>query len=349
MTTRARVALVALAAIVAATSGVTVPAFAAPTPALNAEVGSIGLRLLDQPADSTENPRAQIYIVDHLAPGTEIRRRIEVSTTNATAQVRLYAAAATITNDSFLGAPGETPNDLSTWTSVTPGDINMTPHQTATATVTITVPRDAAPGEQYGVIWAEARTPATDQTVIQVNRVGIRLYLSIGSGGPPAADFEITSLTAGRSLDGVQTVVASVTNTGGRALDISGELDLRSTSGDLQAGPYTADLGSTLAIGVTRPVTITISSELPTSPWDAKITLRSGLVEQSATAELAFPAAGILPAVLTTPLDPGSNDLALLAMVFAAIAVFALLGVFVLAMIIVRRRPVPPTTQAFPA
>lgn len=88
-------------------------------------------------------------------------------------------------------------------------------------------------------------------------------HLSIGPGGPPAADFSIASLTAGRSLDGMPTVIASVTNTGGRALDITGALDLRSPSGDLHAGPYPADLGATLAIGATEPVTITTRADLP--------------------------------------------------------------------------------------
>jgi hypothetical protein len=330
--------------VVIASSWSTVPALAAPTP--NAEAGSIGLRLLDQPANSTENPRAQIYIVDHLAPGTEIERRIEVSTTSTGTQVHLYAAAANIVNGSFLGEPGETPNDLSTWISVTPGDIKMMPDQVTTATVTIIVPSDAAPGEHYGVVWAEARSAASEQGVTQVNRVGIRVYLSIGSGGPPAADFEITSLSAGRSAEGVRTVVARVANTGGRALDISGELDLRSTSGDLQAGPYPADLGSTLGIGVTEPVTIAINTELPTGPWDAEITLRSGLVERSARGELTFPAAGTLPAVPVTPLGPGENGLALRSLAFAA---FILLAVFVAVNVIIRRRSMRRTEQTFHA
>jgi hypothetical protein len=313
---------------------------AAPAPLPNTEAGTVGLRLLDQPADSIDDPRAQIYIIDHVAPGTEFQRRVEVSTRNAPAQVYLYPAAATITNGSFLGEPGETPNDLSTWTSVTPNDIAMTSNQVATATVTITVPNDAAPGEHYAVVWAQARTPASENGVVRINRVGIRLYLSIGSGGPPAADFEITSLAAKRSLEGVRTVVANVTNTGGRALDISGELNLRSTSGDLQAGPYPAELGATLAIGVSGPVTITIDTELPAGPWDAEITLRSGLVERSSVAELTFPAAGVLPAVPATPIDAKSGGLSVLVLVFAAIA---LLAAFVISMMVVRRRRVQHT------
>lgn len=58
-------------------------------------VGSVGLRLTEVPASARDDPRAQLYIVDHLAPGTVIHRQIEVSNTTASSQrVALYAAAA---------------------------------------------------------------------------------------------------------------------------------------------------------------------------------------------------------------------------------------------------------------
>ena len=326
----------------AAMATLSVPASASPL----APTGTIGIRLLDQPASAAGNPRAQIYIVDHLAPGTEIQRRIEISTTTAAAQVRLYGAAATITDGSFLGAPGDTPNDLSTWTSVTPGAITMTPGQVATATVTITVPTDAAPGEHYGIVWAEARAPAsTAGGVTQVNRVGIRLYLSIGPGGPPAADFSIDSLAAGRSADGGRTVVALVHNTGGRALDISGTLDLHTTAGDLHAGPYPADLGTTLAIGATEPVTITVNTDLPAGPWDAQITLHSGLVERSALAELTFPAAGISPAVPTRQVEPDAANPDLQTLMLLALLLFCA----VLVALVLSKRTLARRRQAISA
>jgi hypothetical protein len=72
------------------------------------------------------------------------------------------------------------------------------------------------------VVWAEARsTPSAGGGITQVSRVGIRVYLSVGPGGPPAADFTIDSLTARRSPDGRPVVLASVHNTGGRALDMN--------------------------------------------------------------------------------------------------------------------------------
>jgi hypothetical protein len=238
--------------------------------------------------------------VDHLAPGTVIHRRIEVSNTTASAaHIVLYPAAASITKGSFLGAAGHTSNDLSTWTSVRPGASDVPADGHVTATVTITVPRDAAPGEQYGVVWAEARSaPKAGGGVTQVSRVGIRLYLSVGPGG--AANFTIDSLNARRSPVGQPMVLATVRNTGGRALDMNGTLQLSAGPGGLSSGPFPATLGTTLAIGDTEPVKIALDKRLPAGPWDARITLRSGLLTRSAAATFTFPASGSAAAVKPT-------------------------------------------------
>ncbi len=149
---RAAVAAGALAAALAAPAGTATASSTAPSPA-PAPTGNIGLRLVDAPVSARTDPRATVYIVDHLAPGTVIRRRIEVSNTTATsAHIVLYAAAATITKGSFLGSAGHTANELSTWTSVKPGSTDVPAGGRVTAMVTINVPHDAAPGEQYGVV-----------------------------------------------------------------------------------------------------------------------------------------------------------------------------------------------------
>lgn len=286
-----RCVLVALALI----AGSAAPAVA------STEDGSIGLRLIDAPAATRTDPRARLYIVDHLAPGTVIHRRIEVSNSGSSAaHVVLYPAAATITKGSFLGAAGHTANELSTWTSVRPRAVDVPARGHVVATVTITVPRNAAPEEQYGVVWAEARsTPKNAGGVIEVSRVGIRLYLSVGPGGPPAADFTIESLTAQRSSDGRPMVLATVHNTGGRALDMNGTLELLGGPGGLSAGPFPATLGTTLAIGAMEPVTIALDKQLPAGPWDARITLHSGLLERKAQATITFPKAGAAAPVET--------------------------------------------------
>jgi hypothetical protein len=297
-----------------------------------AAAGGIGMRLVDAPVTARNDPRARIYIVDHLAPGAVIHRRIEVSNTTAsTVHVVLYPAAATIANGAFLGAAGHTPNDLSTWTSVHPGAANVPAGGRVMATVTIALPRDAAPGERYGVVWAEARSaPIAGGGVVQISRVGIRLYLSVGPGGPPAANFTIDSLTAKRSPDARPMVLATVHNTGGRALDLSGTLRLLAGPGGLSAGPFPANLGITLAIGDTAPVTIALDKRLPAGPWDARITLHSGLLERSARATITFPDTGASPSVSTTSTRPG--------WLYPAIAGLAVLLLSVAAMLVVLRR-----------
>lgn len=253
--------------------------------------GSIGLRLLDVPAIVRDDPRARLYVVDHLAPGAVVQRRMLVSnTTRSAVRVGGYAAAASIARGSFSGAVGRTRNELSTWTSVRPSSTEIAAGARAVATVTISVPRDAAPGERYAVIWAEARTTASRHGgITEVSRVGIRMYVSVGPGGPPAADFAIDSLTAERSDDGRPQIVARVRNTGGRALDMNGTLRLRAGPGGLSAGPFAADLGTTLAIADSEPVVITLDRQLPDGPWAAQVVLRSGLLERRAHATVTFP------------------------------------------------------------
>ena len=270
-----------------------------PSPPSRAADGAIGLRLVDVPIGLHNDPRGRIYIVDHLAPGTIIHRRIEVSnTSDSTVRVDLYAAAATIANGSFLGSPGNTRNDLSTWTSISPLTSDVAAHSRFTAIVTVTVPSDASPGERYGVVWAEARSaPIAGVGITFVSRVGVRLYLSVGPGGPPASNFTIDSLTAERAPDDRPIVAATVDNIGGRALDMSGSLELSDGPGRLSAGPFPATLGLTLAIAATEPVTFSLDKLLPAGPWHARITLESGLVEHSAQATITFPDTGTSPPV----------------------------------------------------
>jgi hypothetical protein len=292
------------AAMVAAPAGASA---VTPAPGPRAPTtGGIGLRLVDVPASASEDPRAHLYIVDHLAPGTVIHRRIEVSNTTAdTTRISLYPAAAAIAEGAFLGAEGRTANDLSTWTSVAPRALDLATGERVTAEVTVAVPGDAAPGEQYAVVWAETSVaPASGAGITQVSRVGIRIYLSVGPGGAPAADFTVDSLRAVRTDDGLPTVMATVRNTGGRALDMSGTLELGGGPGGLSAGPFPTSLGTTLAIGDTGSVTVILDERLPAGPWDAGISLRSGLIERSARATLTFPAAGAAPPVPTTAPSP---------------------------------------------
>jgi hypothetical protein len=291
-----------LAAALVAALAISAPVAAHASASAPPPAGSIGVRLLDAPVSAADDPRAQLYIVDHLAPGAVITRRVEVSNaTVSTARIALYSSAATIVNGLFVGAARGTANDLSTWTAVTPDIANVAAGGRSIAMVTIAVPADAAPGEQYGVVWAEVRSaPSAGGGLTEVSRVGIRLYVSVGPGGPPPAEFTIDSLTARRSPAGVPSIVADVHNTGGRALDLGGSVQLTGGPGGLNAGPFPIDLGVTLAIGATEPITVVFDQALPSGPWQVVITLHSGLVERSARASIVFPEIGAGAPVKTT-------------------------------------------------
>ena len=168
----------------------------------------------------------------------------------------------------------------------------LAPHASTMVTVTIRVPRDASSGERYGVIWAQetSRVPFRSGVAItEINRVGVRIYLSVGPGGAPPSNFAIRSLTATRSVHGQPVVMALVHNTGGRALDISGYLKLSQGPGGLTAGPFKIDDNITLAPGQSAPMTIVLSKQLPNGPWRAQIELTSGLTKRNAAATIRFP------------------------------------------------------------
>lgn len=251
----------------------------------------LGIRLVDIPTATADDPRARSYIIDFLKPGTVIDRRIQVTNgTRNPAQVSIYSAAATISNGSFIGAPSHTPNDVSTWTTTSRRRLSLAPHAATFMHVTIRVPPNAAAGERYAVVWAQVTTPpSSNGGPTQVSRVGIRIYLSIGPGGTPASDFAIVSLTTARDTNDAPVVQASIRNTGGRALDLTGTLNLSKGPGGLSAGPFPIGLGTTLGIGQTEPVTVTLNKQLPNGPWLATITVRSGLTQRTAHASITFP------------------------------------------------------------
>lgn len=301
------------------------------TTAAVANKGDIGIRLIDVPESAVADPRARLYVIDHLGPGTTISRRVEISNTSGAAvDVLTYAAAATIDDGSFVGADGRTENELSQWTTVSPEARTLAAGSVTTVDVTIAVPADAAPGEYYGVVWAEARSATpSDNGVSVVNRVGIRMYISVGPGGPPAADFTVTSLRASRSADGSPVVAATVVNTGGRALDVGGSLILTDGPGGLTAGPFDATLGVTLAIGSTEDVQVVLDPQVPDGPWTALITLRSGLTEREAVAVIEFPATGSA-APVTVDDDSFWDIWKVLAVVAAVLVVTALIMTWVI-------------------
>ena len=253
--------------------------------------GIFGIRLADIPVAEADNPRAYRYIIDHLHPGTTIQRRVQIANlTPSAARVTVYPDAAIIRGGYFTGDAGQTPSYLTTWITMSRHSVSLAPHARAMVTVTIQVPRTASPGNLYGVIWAQETglgKTSSGVNVIEANRVGIRIYLSVGPGGPPPVNFDITSIRGTRSALGQFMVVAQVHNTGGQAIDATGTLKLTDGPGGLSAGPY-EESAVTLAPGQSEPIKVVLARQMPNGSWRAQIDLTSGITQRSAEATIDF-------------------------------------------------------------
>ncbi|MER6944233.1 hypothetical protein ABT294_09440 [Nonomuraea sp. NPDC000554] len=253
---------------------------------------SIGIRLLEIPANRTDDPRSHVFIVDHVNPGTTFSRRFEVhNASNKPQHLQLYAAGAGISHGRFTFAPERTGNELSSWIRLNRSSIALPPHERASVRATVTVPTWASRGERYAVIWAEvsAAGAGKQEGITLVNRVGIRAYLDVGPGGEPPTDFRIGEIVPQRTEDGQPRIQATVANTGERAIDLEGELSLSDGPSSLSAGPFPVDRGTTLAPGDQGTVTVLLGDELPDGPWKFSLTLKSGREDRTQTGTLTFP------------------------------------------------------------
>lgn len=304
-----------------------------------------GIRLLDVPTDRADDPRARQYIIDHVAPGTSIERRVEVRNhASQPLDISLYAGPAEVSDAQFQVGDQDETNPLTSWSSVVPDTMRLDPGEQRAALVSISLPDDAPGGEHYGVVWAQARNESSG--VSTVNRVGVRMYLSVGPGGEPPSDFEIASLVAARDENGDPVVRGQVENTGDRALDLGGELRLDDGPGGLSAGPFPVEVGTTLVPGGTGDALVVLDRSLPDGPWTATMTIRSGTLEKSAQAPITFPvqAARSAPPVPAQSVETAGDSLLRMATAIA-LGLFVAGGLLLVLLSRRRRRPEEQTAR----
>lgn len=273
------------------TAAVLVAVIAVPATAQQ-DPGVVGIELVDHPDQHGMGRRGLVSIVAEAEPGAVVEREVLVTNQSTAAQhLEIYVDDATVDEAGFTPADGR--GDISGWASVAPGTVELAPGDQQRAVVRIQVPEEVTDGERYGAVWVEL--PASSGDVRRVNRVGVRIYLTVvgGSQADPedVTDFVITAMTADTLPDGSRQIRASVTNTGRRAVDLVGELELLDGPGGLRAGPFPTDAVTTVAIGLDATVTITMSPEVPRGPWNARLQLASGAIERAAEATVGFPAA----------------------------------------------------------
>ncbi|MFD6678711.1 hypothetical protein [Micromonospora parva] len=250
--------------------------------------------MLEAPTERRADPRALRYIVDHLPPGTTIKRQLLiVNRTDKTRRVDVYPAAATVEGAAFRFGEGRAENELTSWVTLDERSVQLGPRGETRVRATITVPPAASRGERYGVLWASTTSiPRAGGEISQVHRVGVRMYLDVGAGGEPASDFSIGEVRPARSPAGEPSLTVQVTNTGGRAIDLTGEVTLTDGPAGSRAGPFPVGQGVTLAPGASGQVIARFPAALPNGPWKAEVNLESGLVKRGVTTQVTFPDPG---------------------------------------------------------
>jgi hypothetical protein len=294
-----------------------------------ADDGAIGVRLI---ASSSQAPSglSRSYIIERVAPGATVRRRIEVTnSTAATVDVSVYAAAARTRGGAFRFGAGHAGNELTSWTSVDRPTVRLASREKAVETITFAIPRFASNGERYAVVWAEASSDSTRVGVRLVNRVGIRSYVSVGHGSFPPTRFSVGNVRATRSSTGAPVVRATIANDGTRALAFTATLSLTQGPGGLRAGPFL--LASTTAIAPRAEIEprIVLDHRLPSGPWRARLRVSSGNVIRTTSATIRFPD---LPPLASKP-EARPERLTALAIGLAALLTLAV------AATLLRRRP----------
>jgi hypothetical protein len=257
-------------------------------PAAGADDGGVGVRLIA----STQKPAGSLpssYIVDRVRPGATLRRQVEVSnTTRTSVDVTVYAAAATTRKGTFRFGAGRAQNELSAWTTVDRGAVRLGGGKKKIETITIVVPRSASRGERYAVVWAEAVSASGAPGIRLVNRVGIRAYVSVGTGATPPPRFSVTHLRAKRSHRDVPLVLGTIANGGARTLAVTGTLLLTRGPGGSRAGPFRLRT-SALAPGTSTEARFLLDERLPAGPWRARLRVSSADVTRTASATIRFP------------------------------------------------------------
>ncbi|MGW1058203.1 hypothetical protein [Micromonospora rubida] len=275
-------------------AGLGVPARASATDPAE-DKGTFGISLLDVTPGHRSDPRALTKIVDHLAPGAVIKRRVLLlSDLRQHRAIEVYPGAAAIENGKLRVGEGHATNELTSWISLDHDRVDMSPGDKTPVVVTIRVPSTAPTGERYGMVWASLSSKDNapgGSRIDAVNRVGIRIYLHVGPGDEPPSDFTIGTMVPALDEKGKPAVTVGVNNTGGRALDITGEVSFSDGPDDTRAGPFSFDT-TTLAPGEPGKVTASLPDNLADGPWKVRVSLTSGTVKHSAAGTITFPRAG---------------------------------------------------------
>jgi hypothetical protein len=145
--------------------------------------------------DAAGNRSELTYLAD---PGAVIQDAVTVFNFGTVQEnFQVYATDAFNNNEGqFDVLPADKkPSDVGTWVKFSQEGITVPPGKQATIPITITIPRDAAPGDHVGAIVASSPTSGTDalgNVVTFDRRTGSRMYVRVN--GPLTAELAVTNV-----------------------------------------------------------------------------------------------------------------------------------------------------------
>jgi hypothetical protein len=251
--------------------------------------GTIGIKLLATAGTNPAQGLEGVYIVASLQADHALTRRLEiVNTSGSSMRITVYPSGAGKRAGAFTYAAGRSMNQLSSWITVERPVVVLAPRSDTDVTVRVSVPKGATSGERYAVVWAQVSARTSSGDVQLTNRVGIRVYLSVGSV-QRADDLRIGTVTARRAPNGAPYVEAWVLNESFETVRIVGSVSLRDGPGGLRAGPVSIVPMTALPPGDAGRLDTYFERGLPRGPWRASLRVSSGSRDQVRVAELVFP------------------------------------------------------------
>ncbi|MDQ3757458.1 MAG: hypothetical protein M3394_06395 [Actinomycetota bacterium] len=234
-----------------------------------AENGEFSLR----PVRSANTPdRERSYVVRTVEPGTGFDDRLEArNLTDAPIDLVVEPVDAAVTGEGSF-APGTTAAAEGAWLRVSPGRVRVPARGSTRVALRVDVPADATPGDHIAaVVVRKAEAPSGGGEVQVVNRVGVRVYLTVtppvGTAAAPRRAFELRALrwTEGRNFE------AEVANVGDLLVEPLGTLTM--ARGDFTTTVDVPVLG-TVPPGAVATFPVRTAGELEPGTYEARLRLR---------------------------------------------------------------------------
>jgi hypothetical protein len=172
-----------------------------------------------------------------LAAGTRITDALAVTNrSKATITLKVYASDAFTTSTGALDLlpAARKPVDVGSWISVSKPSLTLRPQQSAVVPFTLTVPKNATPGDHSGGVVTSLVTDAGDGSVQLDRRLGSRLYLRVPGTVTPLLEVSGVHVDYDGSVNPASSGTATVTYTVANA----GNVRLRARQSVRLAGPF---------------------------------------------------------------------------------------------------------------